>query len=440
MRRRSIAIGILILIGSYGGLKLNGGPKKISYEEEEIAVKKKLKKRLPASTLPHSKPMRLKTREQGPQFSLTERHLMPEEPVENELPIIGGSSKPDDMSWTLGGQRNSGNNSKLNWDSKSTKEPSSKLSNSSNNQITPTPIYSGLPITNPEAKGKTSQGDPKSPICSVNTTGGSFQGPITIELTCSTASSIKYCLSENTCCDPDQGTVYTVPFTIGQADKSFCLSFSGTSIEDEITSDTKESFYSFNPELPHLEVIQEKAYMQTTQLDGSMILRSNNFGSDHHSMGVINLKSHDPSPQNLNMSCAEIIENHASLSTPSPIFALPEFSVATYSSQTQMNLFLTESNLDYGVNNLTAYLKSMLYSVPQYSCSTSKLILEDFNYFQTLPMEQALSNDNEELFGGFSSIGSVEGNSEVYRGPASTVDAISNEELRTGLLSVFFDK
>ncbi|MCM2349020.1 MAG: hypothetical protein NDI69_03300 [Bacteriovoracaceae bacterium] len=101
---------------------------------------------------------------------------------------------------------------------------------------------------------------------------------------------------------------------------------------------------------------------------------------------------------------------------------------------------MTGSNLVYGENNLTAYLKSMLYFVPQYSCSTSKLFLEDFNYFQTLPMEQAISNDSEELFGGFTSIGSAEDNTDIYRGPASTLDTTLNEELRTGLLSIFFDK
>lgn len=437
MRRRSIAIGILILIGSYGGLKLNG-PKNISYEEEELVVEKKLKKgRLPASNLSPAKSMRLTPRSDGPQFILTERQPAREEPTVDESPIIGISIEPAAMSWTLGGKNNSGRSSKLNWESKS-KNDSNSIQNS--NKTTSTPIYSGLPNPNSGTKKETNESDPETPTCSVNTTGGSFQKPITIELTCSTASTIKYCISENTCCDPDQGTVYIAPFVVGQAEKLFCLSFSGTSIEDEITSDTKEAFYSFNPELPHLEVIQEKTNLQTTQLNGLMILTSNDFGSDHHSMGVINLKSHDPSPQNLNMSCQEIIENHASLGTPSPSFALPELSVVTYSPQSQMNLFLTGSNLVYGENYLTAYLKSMLYFVPQYSCSTSKLILEDFNYFQTLPMEQAISNDNQELFGGFSSIGSVEGNTEVYRGPASTIDTTSNEELRTGLLSVFFDK
>lgn len=430
MRRRSIGVGILILLLSFG-IKLISSPTQYpALEEEDVVVKKKNpKNRLPAST--DQKTARLRNKPKGPQYTVSDRTPGADPQFEDE-PLKIENSPESEIAWNVIMQAGTRRPSSM-----ESSKPRTKAKTEAN-QISTSPSYTGPQLS--QSGGGKNTSDPKAPVCTVGVTGGSFQGPVEIELTCSTASSIKYCISENICCDPEQGIVYTGAFQLGQASKSLCLSFAGTSFEDQITSKTKEAFYNFDPELPHLEVTQNKTHIQTTQLDGSMILKSNNFGSNHHAMGVINLKSHDPSPSGLNMNCTDIVSNHASLTSPTPYYILTEMNVSAFSPSSQMNLFLTENGLTYGENNLAVYMKSMLYSFPQYSCSTSKLNLEDFNYVQTLPVNITTGNDNAELYGGFTSLSTIETDPGLYRGPASEVGDTPTQELRTGLISIFFDK
>ena len=376
---------------------------------------------------------------QGPRYVLSERTERPEHHWEDEQPLVMASAPGSVLSWNGESQRTRPTQS-------SSIEKTNPVTKSTDGkEIATSPYYSApltpasTPYNEKETKNPSEERDktPKAPSCTVNVTGGSFQRPVEINLTCSTASTIKYCIGENNCCDPDQGNIYSGAFQLGQASKSFCISFSGTSNDDQLTSETKEAFYTFDSELPHLEVILDKTHVQTTQLDTGMILRSNDFGSNHHTLGVINLKSHNPSESY--MDCPDIVKNHASLSLPIPQSILPETSVSTFSPSNQMNLFLTGNGLTYGENYLTAYVKSMLYSFPQYSCSNTNLMLEDFNYAQPLPMDVLSGSDNSELYGGFIPLSTIKEDG-TYRGPANELGASPNQELRTGIISILFDK
>lgn len=433
MRKRLSAAGLLLLLLSLG-IKLTGSTtQKIQFEEDDLVAKNKtFIRRLPSSI--QEKISKLNSnRPEGPAFAITDRESGSSHYIEDEQPLPSEITPATDTSWNVSRRTSSvrGQN------------PSKETASS---DILSSPLYTnpflfdsgGSGVLKEANDSENSEGtrNPMIPVCSVSVNGGSFQGPVNIELTCSTASSIKYCISENTCCDPEQGTVYTGAFQLGEASKSICLSFAGTSFQDQTISETVEAFYHFDPELPHLEVLQNKVHIQTTQLNTSMTLSSNDFGSSHHSVGVINLKTHDPA----GLDCSDIATNFSTLGLPDPKYILPEMNVTTLSPATQMELFLKGSDLIYGENNLTAYVKSVLYSFPQYACSTSKLKLEDFNYIQNLPMEIITSHDSAELFGGFTSLSTKDENTDIYRGPANELGDIPTQELRVGLISIFFDK
>jgi len=417
MRRRTIAVGILILLLGGLGLKRAVQPNVLDIKEDsDFLVKKKIKKNRNPASLPPKKSQLIEMKPQGPQYVISDRtqglDISPE--IDKSLEFESASAPV--FNWSGGTQRTRRS------PSSSTESNKSPTKTTNSKQIESSPFYSApqpspsTPYIDKELKDPDEFSgfkDPKIPVCSSNITGGSFKEPIEINLTCSTASSIKYCISENHCCDPEQGNVYSGAFQLGQASKSFCLSFAGTSNDGQITSETEEAYFAFDPDFPHLEVTQNKKYVQTTQLETEMIIRSNDFGSPHHTVGVINLKSH--APYQLNLDCASIITNHASFSSPIPLEILPEKSVSNFSPASQMNLFLNGNGLNYGENYLTVYVKSLLYSFPQYSCSNSKIILEDFYYVQTLPLDVLNSNDNGELYGGFMSLSTMNEVDSIYR-------------------------
>ncbi|MCM2349021.1 MAG: hypothetical protein NDI69_03305 [Bacteriovoracaceae bacterium] len=273
-----------------------------------------------------------------------------------------------------------------------------------------------------------------TPTCSSTIAGGSFKTPISVGLSCSTASTIRYCLSENTCCDPDMGSLYTGPISFGQQDKSFCLSFSGTSNSNNETSATTEASYYFNPALPHLLMTSNKIQKQTTQLKAKFALSSNDFGSSNHFLGILNLRDNDPT----SMNCTDIIDTYSSTSSWSGLYAMPEMPVTSLSASTDFNVAFNLGTIVYGDNNLVGYMRSNLYSDNNFACSMTKLTLNDFYYSQDLSIDVLPSADQHELMGGFTAMSPVDETPLIYRGPASDIDS-PEQELRTGLLSMFYD-
>ncbi|MFP5385560.1 MAG: hypothetical protein ACLGHN_05735 [Bacteriovoracia bacterium] len=291
-----------------------------------------------------------------------------------------------------------------------------------------------------ESRNNSTQSTSSPNTCSLNINGGSFQGPVLLEITCSTASEIGVCVSENYCCDPDSGSIYTGAFQLGEANKTFCISYSGTSIHGGVSSEEGEAVFTFNSNLPHLDVTVEKTHLQTTQLNGQMTLLSNDFGKPNYFMGAINLKSHDPTPSGLNLTCTDIVESHSTLTSPTTNSPLPEFSMEPYVSPSQVDLSVGGSDLAYGPNHISSYVTSRIYSVPEYACSNSNITLEDFYYSQTIPIKIETVLGVTEFIGGFTPVKTLQPDPTIYRGPATVTNIASGEELRTGIVSIFFDK
>lgn len=312
--------------------------------------------------------------------------------------------------------------------------------------------YVPEPQKNPEVANKDEVDHPSSssPIpvpapmpvldCSASLGTGSFNSPQMVDLSCSSTAEIKYCISDSGCCDPATGNVYVSSLPIGIDAGSYCLSFQGINPDTFQSSEISEVQYTFNPDLPHLQVAKVKEQFQTTELSGVMSLASDNFGESFFSMGMINLKEHDPGVMGLNWSCDDIINDYPSLISPSPLILMSETDIMTYDPSTQIDVFLDASKLAYGNNFITTYVKNGEYLTPYYTCSTDKIILQDFAYFHALPTHgDAGTNSLREFSGGFTHIGFFEPSSTVYRGPAGfSSEEIATQELEVGLFSIFF--
>lgn len=299
------------------------------------------------------------------------------------------------------------------------------------------------PVTNPAPTPSPSPSPSPSSdklTCSSNLGTGAFSSTQTVSLTCTSAAEIKYCLSENVCCDPDSGNIYTGPISVGVAPGNFCLSFKGTKTGSSKTSTVSEISYTFNGALPDLQVAHQRIFYQTTELQGQLSVTSTDFGIDNHTLGVINLMNHDPGSSGLNWSCADIVDQHNNLTSSTPSIPLAPTSVTGIPNSSQIDVFLNNLNLRYGQNYVASYIVNDNFMSTFVSCSTTMVTLTDFEFFEANPNQAEVgTNDVREFSGGFTPYGFFEEESNVYRGPAGLGSQnVATQELRTGLFGVFY--
>jgi hypothetical protein len=259
--------------------------------------------------------------------------------------------------------------------------------------------------------------------CDSSLGSGTYQYPTTTSLSCSTTAKIKYCLQEDTCCDPQSdGAKYTTAIPVGSKAKTYCLSFYGTI--GSSTSPVVHKTFTFNPQAPNLTAIHEKRFYQTTQLHGLSVLSSTKFGSADYTVGQVNTRAIDPGPSGLDLSCPALIESFTSM-TPLPIETFAPVSMSGFTPTEQIEIFLQVPRLVYGSNFITSYAVHANY-VERAACSTTNITLKDFDYF--------------EMSANLSPYGFFEADvTQLNRGPAgSSLEAIDGQELRSGLFSVFY--
>lgn len=302
------------------------------------------------------------------------------------------------------------------------------------------PIDSTSTNTNTNTNTTSSGSSSDSLTCTSNLGTGAFSSTQTVALSCTSGAEIKYCLSENVCCDPDSGNIYTGPINIGATPGNFCLSFQGTKNGSSKTSPLKEITYTFNGSLPDLQVAHAKIFYQTTQLQGQLNITSTDFGADNLSMGVINLMNHDPGMSGMNWSCADIVNEHTTLTASAPLIPMASTDVATIPNSSQIDVFLNNLNLGYGKNYVSSYIINNNFMDTFVSCSTTMVTLEDFEYFEANPNQAEVgTNDVREFSGGFTPIGFFEAEADVYRGPAGVGSQnVASQELKSGLFGIFY--
>jgi len=322
---------------------------------------------------------------------------------------------------------------------------SSDQTNANNDTISSSPDpSSGLYNTTSPWPSYSSDGSSSSSSdvlsCSSSLGGGAYGSPIEIGLTCSAPSEIRYCVSMGTCCDPlSSGELYSSKIVLGEQDGDYCVSFYGRDASDS-ESKVVQKNYNIDLTFPSLDVTHPKRYYQTTELSGVSHLASDMFGRLNFGIGVINLKSNDPGPSGFNLGCEEIVNNYMSLPAPAPKEVLSFFNTVSVAPTDQLNVPLRLDQLSYGDNFITSYMADNNFAVPLYSCSTTRVRLEDFDYFQA-DASHAVAGTNavREFSGGFTGYGFFEEEEDVYRGPAGEgIASTGNEILESGIHSIFY--
>lgn len=436
-------------------------PEEVSYDQDFTEKKplkraqRELAKRNPASIQPHSSAL-----PEGPAYTNTQRRDDDfgkveelERPASEETRVVSGWSegsnypRSDSTFRRPRGPRGPSKN-----DSHSRSNGNSKNIESSSGSI---PVIAGMNYFSPTAGGSGSNSDNDSAsqdgssgtseagesiTCDASVGSGSYAYAFDVTLSCSSSSHIKYCLSENTCCDPEtSGLSYSGPVTINPGAGTFCLSFVGVSSSSGRLSAVVEKSYTLNPDLPDLQIAVTKKYYQTTELEGLMSFTSADFGTRGFYAGVINLKNHDPGSSGLNWSCEEILSDHGTLSSPVTSMAMPDTDVSGYSPSSQVDLFLSPTTLVYGNNRLTTYVQNATFTEPVVSCSTNNIFLEDFPFFETLPYHGVTGTDDvREFSGGFTHLGYFEDETTVYTGShGDGSEVVASQELETNLFPIF---
>lgn len=270
--------------------------------------------------------------------------------------------------------------------------------------------------------------------CASNIGAGTYNSPVSLTLSCSASATISYCIAEGTCCSPSTGETYSAPFSVGASASTYCVSFSGADAFGN-TSDVLQQYYTFSATASDIQVAHRKLSYQTTQLEGSLSLGSNDFGDPSIEGGVLNFKGTDPVVAGFT-TCAEQVEDSAPLT---PLTIMPQTSLSHLSSSMQLDVFFSDLKLVYGDNYITSYLQNSSFG-PVYSCNTTKIRLEDFPYFETNPAATVTTGSVHEFFGGFTPVSFFEAPApSISRSPAGT--AMKNEggqELRSGLFGIFY--
>ncbi|MCM2351855.1 MAG: hypothetical protein NDI69_17710 [Bacteriovoracaceae bacterium] len=449
-RITALTLGILALFYSIS-VKLGNKPAEVAYEDEAPVTKKvkNIKKREPASA-PQKKVATAPTRNnqqyqpEPPPFDAPEPEMPAEENVSEGSAAQETTYVSSGYSYGSGSGRSSGRS----YSGGGSGSSSSGSGSSSSGSRTSSPVYGGgggviyggvLPPPPADDDNDDEDTTATSLTCASNKGGGAYANPIAVGLTCSSSTAeIKYCVSQGACCDPKTGgSSYTSDVVVGENSGTYCLSFYGESSSLGKSSTVTQLTYTINNTLPDIQVNHPQTYYQTTQLVGRSYLKSNDFDKSNYEMGQISLKSHDPG----SASCSDIVTEYVSLPAPAPAVVLSPLDMAPIALTQQVNVPFSSSHLTYGDNFITSYVVNRNYATPLYSCSTTKINLTDFEYFQAdVSHASAVTGNIREFAGEFSVYGFFEADeANVYRGPAgSSSEDQDGRSLKSGLFSIFF--
>lgn len=297
-----------------------------------------------------------------------------------------------------------------------------------------TPTTTTSPADVPADSSSSTPSSGSSFSCSSNLGGGAYNHPLGVTLTCTSTAEIKYCLSQGTCCDPETaGTTYTSQIVVGAEEGQFCLSFVGEGSKG--SSSVTNLNYDINHALPHLNVDHPRTTYQTTELAAMSFLTSNDFSKSGHNIGQLNLKSHDPTPSGLNLDCVEIMNDYSTFTSPLVTMTLALYDMLGILPSQQIEVPLNLNQLDYGDNFITTYVVNQSYMAPLYSCSTTKVVLNDFEFYQTDSVHREIGTGGvQEFTGGFQPYG-VHSPDEAMRAPASVA---GEADLEVGMVEIFY--
>ena len=123
------------------------------------------------------------------------------------------------------------------------------------------------------------------------------------------------------------------------------------------------------------------------------------------------------------------------------------FDISNISASSQIEIPLAPTDLNYesdGVNFITSFIINDNFTVPLYSCSTTNIYLNDFEYFQfdvaqSGPVTGTGTSSVREFEGEFTPYGFFEEEASVFRGPAGVARELKTDEvLNSGLYSILY--
>ena len=300
---------------------------------------------------------------------------------------------------------------------------------SSTASTTPTTVINNKPPQSPNNTGNVLS-------CSASVPNGSYSYALSVTLSCSSSATIKYCLSEGSCCDPNSGSGKTYsnssPIVIGENNSQYCLSY--YAVGKSSKTDVTQKLYTISKQVPDLYVETPVTWMQTTEAPINSNIISLNFGKNDFSLAQISYFSHDIGPDGDHLSCEEVATEMSSYTSPSPLHTLSLLSVSGLSTSQQVEVPLSPASLEYGTNYIATYMVNTSSAIPTYACSISEITLMDFPFF-----DSSVISDSGEFVGGFTPFGFYEENFDFPRAPAGqSSSGDTDQKIETAFLSVIY--
>lgn len=273
--------------------------------------------------------------------------------------------------------------------------------------------------------------------CSASVASGSYSYALSVSLSCSSTAQIRYCLSDGACCDPNspEGINYisSNPIIIGENNSQYCLSYFATTNTNSTTAISRRT-YTISKQLPDLYVETPVTWMQTTEASIYANVSSQNFGQNNFSLGQISYLSNNISPSGDDLGCEEVSSMMGNYVSPSPLYTLSPFNIASLSANQQVEIPLSPANLVYGVNYIATYLVNSNNAIPTYTCSISEITLIDFPYFESSGLSATA-----EITGGFTPFGFYEEDFHFPRSPAGqSSSGDTHQKIETAFLSIIY--
>lgn len=315
-------------------------------------------------------------------------------------------------------------------------EASPDFSESSNPYGNSTYIHN---VTNPgQGLGNSSEPvDPNQLNCTSTVPSGTYAYSLAVNISCSSAADIRYCIGENACCDPDsdQGQTYSAasPLIIGKSNSNFCLSYYAVGSSGQ-TSPMASNRYLINRQAPDLEVNRSIIQAQTTEPHLNSYVSSNDFGKNNISISQISFFTHNIGDSGDQLACSELQAQMTSYASPHPHYTLSPELIAGRSLGDEIIVPLRPlQSLDYGINYIATLITDFNGATPNYACSVSTFTLWDFSIFDESPI-----SSSGELTAGFSSFGFFE-EDLIVRAPAGeSSSTVSQQKMETSFLSILY--
>lgn len=279
-----------------------------------------------------------------------------------------------------------------------------------------------------------------SETCTASVGSGSYPTAQTISLSCTGGVTPRYCVAQDTCCDPSSGTTYATPITVGADNTTFCLSVQGVATQTQTA--VAQFSYDFIPGIADISITLTNArtwYQTTELLDGSYQLETDRFGTANNFVGALNLFTNDPGPAGLATTCADLQNDYLTY-TPAPVEVLAPTDASAIVFGSTLDIFLRPIDLDYGENFIVTYVDDQTPGLESFSCSTTKLTLRDFPYFTSQVSHGELGTNQGRIFeASFESYGHFETAGTVLTQSSGAATSSTGQRfLSSGLFATLF--